>query len=219
MVEDSGYKMPKCEKLINYIIKVVFYYRLLVVFFAIIAIIKLGINVYDNADASDKFKNLAIVLTGGSIIMGIFYSIINYEHNHVKFMHDKKSAKDTLTYNTACKMHDTNMLSHSKNVKLFYLNNKELFIAGKHQDISDSLSAQEETRMSFLALFNYFEGIAIAIDQGIIDEVFMKRFFNSVFRDYYNYYDNHFVYIRKENKSSEIFINFTNLASNWIKNP
>lgn len=216
MPAESRYTIPSLERFINRLIGFIFYYRLLLVFLSMVAIVILSICVYNSSDVIDKLKNVAIILTGGSIIIGIFYSIINYEHNQIKFNHDKKSTRETLTFNTACRMHETAMVSHIKNVKLFYLNNKELFISNKHLDVAASLAEQEETRISFIIVFNYFEGIALAINQGIIDETFMKKFFKSVFRDHYNFYGSHFLFLRKENNSPDTCIHFTNLASKWI---
>lgn len=218
MAPSSRYQVPKIENFINRLINGVFYYRLIIAIISIVAIVVFSIIEYCSSVEADKLKNLAIVLTGGSIIIGIFYSIINYEHNHIKFNHDKKSTIDALTFNIACKMHETSLLSHIKNVKQFYLLNKDLFTQSKNRDIEVLLAENEDIRISYLAMFNYFESIAIAIDQGIIDEIFMKKFFSSIFRDYCNFYSSYFVYIRREHNSPEAFLNFTTLASKWISN-
>ncbi len=214
-MEDNNYKFPPVEKVINWIISFIFYYRLVFVLIAILGIGFLARKVYLNSENVDRLKNVAVVLTGGSIIIGIFYSIINYEHNQAKFKYDKKSTRDTLTFTTACRMHEADTISHFKNIKQLYLNNKTLFLEGKHPEIIDILAGDEPVRISFIVIFNYLESIGIGIDQGIMDESFMKKFFKSLFRDYNGYFGTHFEYLRRENHSPDLFLNFTKLANKW----
>lgn len=184
---------------------------------SLIGIIVLSYVVGKRSDAPDKLKNAALVLTGGSIIIGIFYSIINYEHNQLKFKHDVKTSREVLTFTTATKMYDKEMINHFRNVKTFYQTNKEFFVQNRCLEIDRLLTEETEKRVSFIVLFNYLEGISVGINQGIMDEVFMKEFFKTLFRDYSQYFGLYLDFLRKESNSPRIFRHFTALAERWNK--
>jgi Domain of unknown function (DUF4760) len=209
------YKLPKIENALNNFIGFIFYYRLVFVLISLSIISFIIKDVYNSSNAGDEYKNSALVLTCGSVIIGIFYSIINYEHNQRKFKHDVKLSREMLTFTTACKMHEAETINHFKSIKSFYNANKQVFAEGKLADIDIKLKAEPDTRVSFIVIFNYFESIAIGIEQGIMDEVFMKEFFKTIYRDCYNEFGTYIEFMRKENNSPRAFHKFTALAKRW----
>ena len=209
------YTISKFEELLNKAINFFFYYRLLVVTFCIAFLVYAGIEIWSVSNIDDRFKNLATVFTGGSIIIGIFYSILNYEYSHLRFKHDSKNSRDVLTFTTACKVHERDMILHFKNIKTFYLDNKQLFDQNKMDSVDALLKADTEIRMSVIAIFNYLECIALGMEHGIMDEDFMKEFFKTIFRDYFQYYGSYIIFQRNEYRSPRIFRNFTNVAERW----
>jgi hypothetical protein len=208
------YTLPSLEKGVNRIISFVFYYRLAFVILALVGIGFFDYYVWAGSTPENKLKNAALVLTGGSIIIGIFYSLINYEHNQLKFKHEIKNSRETLTFTIACKMHDIEMINHFKAVKSFYEKHKQN-IANNGDAVNQALKEDTETWGSLIVAFNYLECIAIGVQQGIIDEEFIKTFFKTIFRDYNNFYGNYFVYLRKERNSNSTYKNFTDLANKW----
>lgn len=100
----SRYKLPGLENNLNKFLRFIYYYRLAFVLLALILISYLDYKVWCNYSQDDQLKNAALVLTCGSIVIGIFYSIINYEHNQLKFKHEVKASRELLTFTTASKM-------------------------------------------------------------------------------------------------------------------
>lgn len=212
---NSNYKLPSIVKPLNIIIGFIFYYRLVVVILGFGGIIFACKNVYEISILEDKLKNAALVLTGGSIVIGIFYSIINYEHSKQKFNHDVKSSREILTFNTACKMHDVNTIEHFRKIKTFYVLNKTLISDGKFKEFDTLLTKEIDVRVSFIVIFNYFECISIGIEQGIMDETFMKSFFKTVFIHNLNTFGPFIDFMKKEYNADRMFWKFTELATKW----
>lgn len=211
----SRYRIPSFETPINRAIGFIFYFRLVWVLIAI------GITGYSSyviwcsSIDAEKLKNCAIVFSAGSVIIGIFYSIINYEHNLSKFKHDVKSAKDVLTFNTACNMHNPDTIGHFRTIELFYKANEALFKSNKNNEINELFLAQPESRVSFIVILNYFESISVGIDQGIMDEAFIKDFFKTIFMEYFKKFDSYIGFLRNESNSDRIFVKYTALAQKW----
>jgi|ERR1035437_1169191 hypothetical protein len=214
---ESRYRLPKFENWINRFIGFIFYYRLIFVLITVGFIYFLCVRVWDASTPDEKLKNAALVFTGGSIIIGIFYSIINYEHNLSKFKYDVKAARETLTFTTAAKMYEADMVKYFRTVKAFYETYINLFKENKGEEINKLLIADPDTRVAFVIIFNYFEGISISINQCIMDEDFMKEFFKTIFKNYYNRYGMFLDYLRKDAGTKRIFRHFTALAERWDK--
>jgi hypothetical protein len=214
-MQDYKYNIPPVEKAINQLVKFIFYYRLVFVLAALLFTIVTALHVYQSALPGERLKNSALIITFGSIIIGIFYSILNYEHGQLKFRHDVKVSRETLTFTTSCKMHEADTIRHFKNIKVFYDDNKASFIQANFLGIQQKLKDNPEARTSFVLLFNYFEGISIAVLQGIMDESFMKEFFKTVFIEYHQYYGGYITHLRNEIKSSRVFYHFTQVAEKW----
>lgn len=217
MPDDSQYKLPFpwLEKFVNYLIGFIFYYRLIIVGLSFWGILYYSNKVWMVSPSEDKLKNGALVLTCGSIIIGIFYSIINYEHNKSKFNHEVKSAREVLTYNASCKMQESETIEHLRKIKTFYEANKTLFLENKLKEIDTLLLAQIDSRTSFMVIFNYFEGIAIATEQGIMDEAFIKNFFKTIFLQNLKKFGSYIEFMQKEYDSERIFWKYMALAEKW----
>jgi hypothetical protein len=112
-------------------------------------------------------------------------------------------------------MHEAETILHFKNIKNFYEEHKAIFIQANYIAVQQRFRENQEARASFVLLFNYFEGISIAVLQGIMDEEFMKEFFKTVFIEYHQYYGGYIVHLRNESQSGRIFLRFTQLAEKW----
>lgn len=214
---ETGYKLPSLEKPINTVIDFVFYYRLIFVLISISVIIYLAYIFGTDSNTSDHLKNGAIILTGGSIIIGIFYSIINYEHNYRKFQHEIKTSRETLTYNTSCKMYDENMMKHFRTSNHFYEKHKDYFHNGEGTKIDEIYAIDQDSRLSLIIILNYLESISIGVEQGIMDEVFMKQFFTTIFNKNLSRYGTYIEYLRRKDGTDRIFKDFTIVAKRWNK--
>lgn len=211
----SRYKLPQVEDTLNKFLKFIYYYRLLFVVIALALISYIDYKVWINYAKDDQLKNAALVLTCGSIIIGIFYSIINYEHNQLKFKHEIKASRDLLTFSTACKMHENELMCNFRNVREMYALNEDYFFQSKWQDVEKLWKESPDTRTSFVIVFNYFEAISLGIEKEIMDEEFMKGFFKTIFREYSSKYGTYLEYIRNKEKNERIFQHFTKLVIKW----
>lgn len=147
-----SYTFKGVEQIVNKAIAFVFYYRIVLVLVCIVILGFIGRNVWTASKPEDQLKNLAIVFTCGSVIIAIFYSVLNYEYTQIRFKHDRKNTIDTLTFNIASKSHDEKMIYHFKTLAIFYETNQDLVA----QAFSKALQENHEVRTSFAVHFNYF---------------------------------------------------------------
>lgn len=214
MKPTRGYKLPSFEKPINNIIGFIFYYRLICVILSVITIVSTGIYVNIHSSPEHHVQNVAYVLTGGSIMIGIFYSILNYEHTHSKFKHEVKNTRDTLTFSTACKMFTTEMMKHSTKVKNFYMTNSHLFKERRWRDVDSIFEKDADIRLSYIIMLNYFEATCIGIEQNIVDEDFLREFFEPIFINYYNRFGTYIEY-SAEGAGKKVFKDFIGVSKRW----
>lgn len=212
---DYKYNIPPVEKAINWLVKFVFYYRLVFVSGALVIISCIGAHVYRINPPGEKLNNAALIITFGSVIIGIFYSILNYEHNQLRFRHDVQSTRETLTFTSSCKMHEAETILHFKVLKGFYDDHRSIFIQANYVEIQRRFKENPQARMAFIVLFNYFEGISIGVQRGIMDEEFMKEFFKTVFIEYHKYFGGYISHLRHQSQSQRVFWRFTQVAEKW----
>lgn len=212
----SRYKIPSLESGVNRVISLIFYFRLIFALIAICTIGYIAFIVYGHTlEPNDKIRNVIYVLTAGSIIIGIGYSIINYEHNHNKFNHDNQTSKEILTFNTAAKMLDTTMIDHFRHIREFYDSHQKKFYKQSYFKI-DKLLLNADLRGHFVAIFNYFEIISIGVNQDIMDKDYVKEFFSTLFVKYYKQYGKYIEHIQ-QTKDPRTFKAYMELAENWKK--
>ncbi|MBV4358274.1 DUF4760 domain-containing protein [Pinibacter aurantiacus] len=215
MQNSLPYQVPKVEPKVNAVIQFVFYYRLVVVMLMLCTSVIIGLIVWKQSNEVDKLKNFSLVVTGGSIFIGIFYNILNYENTYRKNHRDMKSSKDSLSFNVACEFNKPQMVENLKGTKALFETHQHLINQNKAQEFFDLLEKDEIGRFALVSIFNYFECLAIGIDQGIIDECFSKKFFKSLIISYYHDYNFFIEYKRKLNKTPTSWEHFTKLAQKW----
>jgi Domain of unknown function (DUF4760) len=213
---DFRYKLPSFEKPLNALLEFIFYYRLVIVSFAIGLLIYLAKHFWNSSPALDQLKNCALVLTGGSICIGIFYSIINYEHTQLKYNYDIKSSRYTLTFNAASDWHRPTMVENLKITKKLYDENKHLIDDNRAVEFFQILEKDEPAKSALVSIFNYLECISLGVNHGILDDDFSKKYFYTVFQLYNNNYGFYISHRRILNNSPETSIHFTNLAQKWL---
>ena len=209
------YKIPPVEHAVNRMVKSIFYYRLLFVAGALAITIFTGAHVYQASAAAEALKNTGLIITFGSVVIGIFYSILNYEHSQLRFRHDVQVSREILTFTSSCRMHEAETIEHFRLLKSFYDDNRSLFQRGDYAEVHYCFKKSQQARISFIVLFNYFEGISIGVQQGIMDEAFMKEFFKTVFTEYHKYFNGYIDYLRNEARAPAIFRRFTQVAEKW----
>jgi hypothetical protein len=213
--EHPVYSFGKAEKLVNSTIAFVFYYRLPLVAILLGLLTWAGVHMWNASVQPDKLKNLATVMTCGSVIIAIIYAILNYEYSQIRFKHDKKNSIDLLTFNIASKGHDPHMIIHFRNLKTFYQTYRHLADDNQMLKFHSKMEKDTPTRESFIIVFNYFECISVGLDQGIIDDTFAQEFFKYMFLDYYDLYGPYLHFLRRKLKSDRIYKSYVRLASKW----
>ena len=137
------YSLPPVEKAINQLVQLVFYYRLVLVLGSLAGIVYAGNYVFQVSNPGERLKNATLVVTGGSVIIGIFYSMLNYEHSQLKFRHDIKVSRETLTFTTTCKMYEQEFIRHFKLLKAFYETHRQLFVKAAFAEIQQRLKEDD----------------------------------------------------------------------------
>jgi hypothetical protein len=210
-----SYSINGLEKIINSIVGFIFYYRLVVVIGIIAITVYSSIKVYNYSSANEQLKNLSIIVACGSILIGIFYSIINYEHNQIKFNHELKSSRNSFSFTTASEWFKPTMVENLKITKKMYIEHKHLINDNKATDFSQLLDSDESARSALVSIFNYLECVSLAIDNGILDDDFMKSYLGGICTAYLMDYGFYIEYKRNTTKSPLIWINFTKMAERW----
>jgi len=211
-----SYSIQGLDRFINRAITFIFYYRLVVVLLSLVILVFIVLYAWNASSVMERIRNAAAVITGGCVIIGIFYSLLNYENTLLKARNDAQTSKEVLTYNAAARMHEIAMIENSRTVRNFHTENKQLFIQGKFDEVEGKMLIKAENRTSYLALFNYFELISLGVQKGILDEDFMREIFKSVFKNFYGFFGTYIAHTRREQSSPKIYIHFTTLAERWI---
>lgn len=206
------------EKIVKFIVENLFNLRFWILIAGAVGIFFVAREV--DSDGKSTIKDIIQAITGCSVIIALFYTIITYEYNQTKFKHDIKTSKDTLSFNIALEWHRPVMVDHLKTCAEFLQNNKTLIDQNKAHDFDLELEKKEhvDQKRALLSIFNYFECISLGVKRGIMDEEFTKGFFKSIFAQFLREYQFYIDYRRKKHANSGMWCNFTELACRWEKN-
>ena len=160
-------------------------------------------------------ENVSIVFGLSSISLGIFYSILNYENNHIKYKNDAKKQCCLLSFNCVSEWHRPTMVENLKITKKLYDVHKGLIQEGKKPEFFKILEENEEGRSALVSIFNYFEAMAIGLKQNLLDEDFIKMSFKGIAETYLNSYGFYIEYRRSKENNTNIWINFSDMAKRW----
>ena len=97
MSKQHSYSISGLDKFINRTISFIFYYRLVVVFISLVALIFIAFYASSISLPIDRIRNVVAVITGGCVVTGIFYSLLNYENTLLKSRNDTQTSKEVLT--------------------------------------------------------------------------------------------------------------------------
>jgi hypothetical protein len=217
MSKEHDYSIAWLERFINKSIAFVFYYRLIYVFLAVLVVATCGCHVYNTSGKEDALKNLCFTLTAGSIITGIFYSILNYEHNHRKSKDDAKFSRLHASFNVSCEWSKPTMVENLKITKKLHNQHKHLCDENRAKDFFEILEKDEEARSALVSILNYLELLAVGIEEGILDETMIKKYFKTMFYRYLSNYGFYIDYRRKIYNNPTAWEYFTAMATKWNK--
>ncbi|MFY0608601.1 MAG: DUF4760 domain-containing protein [Cyclobacteriaceae bacterium] len=157
------------------------------------------------------FDNYLKIVSAGVTITTLIYAALNVhmiqEHNQSQITLKKKEVSLLLVsqYNTP-EMTTLSTLSAQLKKDVEKLEAKE---------VADYLQKNKESRKAMVATMNFYEKLAIAIDQDLADESLLKEFFRGIIQDTYNVLKAYIEYLRKERKNQKIFDRFEELAIKW----
>lgn len=210
-----SYSIKGFESIINGFIKFVFYYRMVLVFGTLTGLAFISSHVWNVSAAGEQWKNVSIVFGLSSISLGIFYSILNYENNHIKYKIDAKKNSCALSFVCVNEWHKPTMVENLKVTKKLFDAHRNLIQEGKKPEFFAILESDEEGRSALVSILNYFECMAIGIKQNLLDEEFMRITFKGVAEGYSNNYGFYIEYRRAKENNMSTWINFTEMAKRW----
>jgi Domain of unknown function (DUF4760) len=216
--KDGRYKLPALDNAINKCSKTIFYYRLVIVIALLIVAALFIINLSNKKDF-EPYKDSALLLTCSSIIIGIFYTIINYEHNYYKSKNDNRLSKKNLVLTIAFEWSRPSIVEHLKVVNKFKIANAELIKNATTPQFAKALDEDDTARTSFVIVFNFLETIALGVENEILDEDFAHKCFGTVFREKYRDYGFYILHRRRINNSQTTWKVFTDVAIRWESTP
>ena len=212
---NKRYSVAGLENLLNAMINFVFYYRLIIVTIAMIMLSVASARVWQQSAKEERTKNISMVIGLGSVCTGIFYSILNYENNHIKYKEECKKSKYTLCYHSVSEWHQPTMVANLKITKQLYDVHKHLIDDNRGREFFEILEDNEEGRSALVSILNYFEGISIGIKRDLLDDGYMKLSFGNVARSYVEHYGFYIQYRRAFHRSPDMWVNFTNMVAVW----
>ena len=196
----------------------VFKYRYHILAVLIIGIILMGF--YLNYRLNIPVDKVAPIVTGGFVIITLFFSALTYEYNSSKTQRETEYARRILTYNTAVEWHKPPIVTYMSTITKYALdiekftNKKDIDGFWNYLLLPENL----EVRAAISSIFNYFESISLGIEKKLIDEEFVRQFFDSLFSDFYKEYGFYIDFRREKiDKDQEAWRRFTNFAVKWDK--
>ena len=204
------------EKIVRKLIEVIFIARYWLIFLLIVA---LGyITYYVSKKPEIEIRDIVAVFTGGAVVITIIYHILNYEYAQRKFKFDIKSSRDLLSFNIAIEWQKEFLSKNTFELYKFYIKYKSLLENGLMQDFQNELDKDENEEFynSLLTVLNFLESVCLGVKQGIMDEDFIKGFFQSVFSVNYSRYKVYIEYRRNLHQNANIWKNFTELNEKWL---
>lgn len=212
---NKSYSLTGIEKIVNQAIRWVFFYRILFVGVAVIFTSVAAILVWKQSPFEYRAANLVAVLTGGSIVIAIFYAVLNYEMSYSRYAMGQLNARKQAAYAAAIQWYQPSVVHHLKITKKFYEKYRYLIQENRSREFSEMLDSHEEARAALLSIFNHLECIALGVEEGIHDEWFIRQFFRGIFVAYLNDYEFYIVFRRKLTNNPSIWVGFTDLAYRW----
>jgi len=191
-------------------------FRAALVLFAFILLMGLAFYLHKEEPELKK-SEIVKILNSGLVIIGLMYSILTYESNQVKIRHDIRVNKCSATYKAMGEWYASPMIDYLRVCKEFELKDEYHLLKN---DIDAFMIIFEdnvniEYRKSLINILNYFEIMATAVNEDLMDELFMKKYFRRIFVHHYNTY---FLFIEKRRDTKndpEIWKEFTSLVQKW----
>ena len=169
-----------------------------------------ALKIYFRKDVS--LSDPVSIITCGILLLTLLYTALAFEIGEIK-------AKNTISFNISCEWHKPVMTNYLEVERSFLKDFQQIANHHNAQQFYDELEKVEnvKAKTAISSIFNYFESISLGVNQGFLNEKFVKGFFQSLFKHYYIDYFFYIQYRRYRRNNDQIWINFTNLVGKWNK--
>ena len=162
-------------------------------------------------------SELVKIIISGLIIVGLIYTILTFEATQVKNLTDLRQQRATTTYNAISQWHTSPLIDYSKVIFEHEKGGILLLINEDPNKFEIEFAKPEkfEYRKALIGTLNYFESICSATSQNLMDEGYLKNFFENIF---FLHYDDYISFIRNRRiirKRDDIWYEFTTLVEKW----
>lgn len=186
----------------------------------VLAVLFLALLIFTNYlsdQANPAYYESAKIFFAGLVIIGLIYAVINYEFSLNKNESDLKIKKSLASFDTINNWHKEPMVSHISEIKKFEKSKNYNLING---DIDEFMAFMHDDKNapllnSLVSILNYFETIVSGMNEGILDEQYIRRYYESIMLDYYQQYSTFITKKRSNERNQKIWIEFTRLAQEW----
>ncbi|MBN8782403.1 MAG: hypothetical protein ABS85_07190 [Sphingobacteriales bacterium SCN 48-20] len=209
------YSLSGFEGMLNSVVQWLFFYRMIWIATFVLIMAVLLLFSWPAWSSSERLGNATSVLTCGSIVIMIMYTVVNHEVDHFRKKKERLMEKKRASFDVVSEWHRDGIVQHLRINRKMYEEYKHLIDESKSREFSELLDSNEEARFSLVTLFNYLECIALGVTQQIHDEEFMRNSFRGIFIAYLNDYDFFIQYRRKKLNNERIWKEFTDLATRW----
>lgn len=170
-------------------------------------------------------EKVSPIVLGSLATVTLFFTALTFEYNHHKNLRDAERLRNQLTFNTAVEWNRPPISEHIRLLTKYqrelnpYLETKDAklfwqFLTDERREYSLQL------RSALAGILNYFEYVSLGIEKGLIDEAFIREFFESIFVKYLENYLFYIEFRRAENEFSEMsWAKFTEFATKWRDDP
>ncbi|HEX8148066.1 MAG TPA: DUF4760 domain-containing protein [Pyrinomonadaceae bacterium] len=166
------------------------------------------------ADSIPQIKEVMAISAGGLALTGLLYNAMSLHSNlkisGQKLINDQRAFSASLI----AEWHTPQMSKLTIRGAKLRMGIKNL----KGQEVLEILRNDEDAHSAMVAILNYFEKLAICIENGVADEQLLRDFFGGIIRGYHNASMILIEYKRVELEDQKICIFFQNLAERWAKN-
>lgn len=211
----KSYSLAGVENTINGFIRWVFFYRLFFVLLAVLVIFFAAGLVLFQSSLEQRASSLVVVFTGGSVVIGIFYAILNYEINYNSYQLFLQQERKISAYQAVTEWRSDFVVQQLRRAGQFYEKHQHLIQENRFKEFSKLLDGNDDARAALLSVFNFWECVALGVNEGIHDEQLIKNYFRGILLSFYNDYEVYISFKRKVNSNPAIWIQFTMLAERW----
>ncbi len=159
----------------------------------------------------------AKIFLGGILIIGLIYAIINYEFSLNKNVSDISIKRSLATFDIINNWHKEPLVSHINEMRKFEKSQHFNLINGDIDELMEFMHDEKNAPLlnSLVSILNYFETIVAGMNEGILDQQYIRRYYELIMLEYYQQYSSFITKKRSNERNQKIWTEFTRLAQDW----